>query len=190
MTRRQLVGFAVVLGLIAAGLIVRSTGGSKEDARLPGLRRTAALAPCPAGLGRELPDVTLACLGGGRKVSLRGGTPGRPTLVNIWGSWCGPCTAEIPDLVAFSARAGDKVGIVGVDTEDEPVLALTFAAQTRMRWPSVVDDDKVVLRAFGSGPPVTLFLDASGHVAFTKQGQFHSVAEIEQLVAQHLGVRL
>jgi cytochrome c biogenesis protein CcmG/thiol:disulfide interchange protein DsbE len=189
MTRRQVIGFVVVFALIAAGLVARQLG-SKEPSRLPELRRAAALQPCPAGLGPDLPQVTLPCLGGGAPVALRSAGVGRPTLVNIWGSWCGPCVAEVPDLVRFTEKAGSRVAVVGIDTEDDPVSALTFAAKHGMRYPSLVDDDKHVLRAFGSGPPVTLFVDASGRVAYTHQGQFHSLAEIEALVAQHLGVRL
>jgi thiol-disulfide isomerase/thioredoxin len=190
MTRRQVIGFAVVLGLIAAALVVRSLGRASSDPRLPGLREAAALEPCPPGLGREIPAVTLPCLGGGAKVPLRGKAPGRPTLVNIWGSWCPPCTAEVPYLVAFATRSGGKVGLVGVDTEDDPDQALTFAAQVGMHWPSVVDDNKDVLRYYGPGPPVTLFLDATGHITYTQVGQFHSLTQIEQLVSTHLGVQL
>jgi len=190
MSRRQLIGFLVVFAMVGAGLLVRASGGQTADPKLMALRRAASLAPCPSGLGPELPALTLPCLGGGRPVALRSAGPGRPMLVNIWGSWCKPCTDEVPDLVAFTAKAGDRVGLVGVDTEDDPVNALTFAAQFRMRWPSVVDDNKAVLRRFGSGPPVTLFLDASGHITYIQRGRFHSVAEIDQLVAQHLGVEL
>jgi thiol-disulfide isomerase/thioredoxin len=190
-TRRQVVGFVVVLSLIAVGLVLKLRGGSEPDALDLGPLRTAAnLAPCPAGLGPEVPDVTLPCLGGGKDVALRGAAPGVPTLVNVWGSWCRPCVAEVPELVAFTAKAGGRVAVVGVDTEDDPRDALTFAAQHGMHYPSVVDDDKHVLRTVASGPPVTLFMDAAGHITYRKRGQFHSLAEIEQLVATHLGVTL
>jgi len=180
----------VVLALIAAGLLLRGRGGSSSDSQLPGLRRTAALQPCPAGLGPKLPDLTLSCLGGGADVALRSAAPSRPTLVNVWATWCGPCVREVPALVSFAGKAGSRVGVVGVDTEDEPDKALTFAAQFAMHYPSVLDPDGKVLRAFGSGPPITLFLDAGGVVRFRHQGEFHSAAEIEQLVAQHLRVTL
>ncbi len=190
MTRKQVIGFVVVLALIGAGLLLRSRGGSADDSRLADLRRAAALQACPAGLGPELPDIALPCLGGGAPVRLRGAPPGRPMLVNIWGSWCGPCTAEVPDLVGFAAKAAGRVGVVGIDTEDDPVSALTFAAEFGMRYPSLVDDDKQVLRTLAPGPPVTLLLDAAGHITYRQRGRFHSQAEIEQLVAKHLGVRV
>ena len=191
MTRRQVVGFVVVLSLIAVGLFVKSQREDPADAAdLAGLRRAAQLEPCPAGLGPKLPDLTLPCLGGGKAVALRGAAPGVPTLVNVWATWCGPCVREVPTLVAFSRKAAGKVAVVGVDTEDESDKALTFAAQYGMHYPSVVDIDGRVLRAYGSGPPVTLFVDAEGRVAHTEQGELHSVDEIEDLVAKHLGVTL
>jgi thiol-disulfide isomerase/thioredoxin len=102
-TRRQVIGFVVVLALIAVGLLVKSRTTDRPSAvDLGPLRKAAKLAPCPPGLGPELPDVTLPCLGGGKDVVLRGAAPGVPTLVNVWGSWCGPCVAEVPELVAFS----------------------------------------------------------------------------------------
>jgi thiol-disulfide isomerase/thioredoxin len=102
-TRRQVVGFVVVLSLIAVGLFVKSRQADPANpADLAQLRSAAQLEPCPAGLGPEVPDVSLPCLGGGKAVALRGAAPGVPTLVNVWGSWCGPCVAEVPELVAFS----------------------------------------------------------------------------------------
>jgi len=53
-----------------------------------------------------------------------------------------------------------------------------------------VDDDGAVLRAFPPGPPVTLFLDAQGRVVATKSGAFGDFAELEALMARHLGVTL
>jgi cytochrome c biogenesis protein CcmG/thiol:disulfide interchange protein DsbE len=189
MTRRQVIGFVVVLALIGAGLLLRSRDSSGPDP-LPGLRRAAALQPCPAGLGPELPDLTLACLGGGSDVRLRSAAPGRPTLVNIWATWCGPCVREVPALVTFARRAGDRVAVVGVDTTDEDDKALTFARQYGMHYPSVVDPDGRVLRAFGGGPPITLLLDAEGTVRFRHRGELTSPDEIAALVRQHLGVTL
>jgi thiol-disulfide isomerase/thioredoxin len=183
------IGFVTVLALIGAGLLVRGLR-SNSDPQLSALRKAAALQPCPQSLGPKLPDVALPCLGGGHRVALRGGAPGRPMLVNVWGSWCRPCVEEVPALVSFATRAAGRVDVVGIDTEDDQKDALRFAAQYGMHYPSVVDDDKVVLRTVAAGPPVTLLLDAAGHVAYTQHGQFHSLAEIEQLVESKLGVRL
>jgi thiol-disulfide isomerase/thioredoxin len=186
-SRRQLIGFVVVFALIGAGLAYRSHT-SKSGPDLAGLRAAAALQPCPPGLGRDLPALRLPCLGGGNRVDLRHAGPGRPVLVSVWASWCGPCVREVPALVSFAKLVQGRVDVVGVTTEDPQDKSLRFAADYGMHYPSLVDDDGLVLRAFRPGPPVTLFLDASGHVTFKHSGELHSIAEIEQLVATHLGV--
>lgn len=75
-------------------------------------------------------------------------------------------------------------------TQDPERNGLVFARQFRMRWPSVVDEQGEVFRAFRPGPPVTLFRDAQGRVVHKRSGKFTDVAEIEALVGEHLGVRL
>lgn len=56
--------------------------------------------------------------------------------------------------------------------------------------PSVVDEEGDVLRAFGSGPPITVLLDAAGEVKHVKRGEFDDVGQIAALVEQSLGIRL
>lgn len=193
MRRSQWLALAGVVVLLVAALgvrVARDSAPDPADARLAALRGSVDLAPCPEGLGPELPDLVLPCLGGGPDVDLTSAPPGRPTLVNVWATWCPPCVEEVPDLADFAERAGDRVGLVGVLTQDPAVNGLEFARQFDMGWPSVVDDDGQVLRAFRPGPPVTLFLDAQGRVVHRKSGKFADVAELEALVAEHLGVRL
>jgi cytochrome c biogenesis protein CcmG/thiol:disulfide interchange protein DsbE len=190
-SRTRLAWLVLLIGSFGGALTYAVTGQDEPPAAtvdLQPFRAAAALDPCPAGLSLDLPDVTLPCLGGGPDVPLRGVPRGRPSLVNVYGSWCGPCQEEMPLLVDFSKRAGDKVALVGVDTVDEPRSALQFAKDFGQHWPAVVDDDKVVLRNYASGPPVTLFVDASGRVRFVKTGPFRSAAELDALVRQHLGV--
>ena len=192
MTRTQWAALAGVVLLLTGAFVLRGTRGPEraEGSDLPGLREQARLADCPAGLGPELPDLVLPCLGGGPDVDLRSAAPGRPTLVNVWATWCPPCVEEVPDLVAFADAADGRVGLVGVLTQDPERNGLEFARQFGMRYPSVVDDQGEVFRAFRPGPPVTLFLDAQGRVVHKRCGKFDDQAEIRALVAEHLGVRL
>ena len=178
--------------LLAAAVLLREEPAPAAPPRpdVSALRAAAALEPCPAGLGPQLPDVVLPCLGGGPDVELRAQAPGRPTIVNVWASWCAPCAEEAPDLVAFHRRAAGRVGVVGVLNVDVVSRGLAFSRDFGMRYPSLVDDDGEVLRAFPPGPPVTLFLDAEGRVVHTRSGAFRDLAELEALVAEHLGVRV
>lgn len=193
-----LLGVVVLLGLaLVAGLRAGDDAGQgaapshgPDAAELAALRAAAALEPCPVGLGPALPDLVLPCLSGGPEVALRSAPPGRPTLVNVWASWCGPCVREVPLLAAVAARAGERVDLVGVLTQDSLASSLAFAEATGMTWPSVVDDDGTVMRAFSPGPPVTLFLTADGTLTHVERGEFDSEAELVGLIAEHLGVVL
>ena len=192
LSRSQWLALLGIGVLLAAAVLLREEppSAARAEPDLTALRTAASLEPCPAGLGPQMPDVVLPCLGGGPDVELRAQPPGRPTLVNVWASWCAPCAEEAPELVAFAERAGDRVGLVGVLTQDVRSRGLAFSRDFGMRYPSVVDDDGDVLRAFSPGPPVTVFLDAEGRVVHRRSGAFRDLAELEALVAEHLGVRL
>jgi thiol-disulfide isomerase/thioredoxin len=156
----------------------------------------ARLEPCPASsagsVSGGLPDVTLPCLGIGPAVRMSA-LRGTPTLLNLWGSWCGPCQKETPYLAQAHARLGASVRFLGVDTEDQADSALDFAAHVRppMRYPSVLDDNKAVLLAVHgpSAVPMTIYVDASGHIVHMSIESYDSVAAILSDVRRYLGVR-
>lgn len=189
--RRGRPGTARAALVLAALLLAAGCGedAPAADAGLERLRSEVALQPCPTSVG-DLPDLTFPCLGGGPDVPLKGPGTGTPTLVNVYGSWCAPCQEEMPVLVAFSEKAGGKVDLLGVDTQDEPRLGLLFARDFGQRWPAVVDADGVLFRRYAPGPPVTLFVAGSGEVRFVHRGPFRSLADLEQAVETHLGVTL
>ena len=157
---------------------------------------TARLEPCPASPGGSvsggLPDITLPCLGNGPAVHMSA-LRGTPTLVNLWGSWCGPCQEETPYLQQAHARLGTSVRFLGVDTEDSADSALDFAAHVRppMRYPSVLDDNKAVLLSVHgpSAVPMTLFVDPNGRIVHLSIESYRSVEAILADVAKYLKVR-
>lgn len=189
MTRLRVLALLSLLAVAAAALFLgtRDEDEPAQDALAP-LRARAALSPCPTGISPELPKLTLPCLGGGPAVALQGKPSGVPTLVNIYASWCAPCLKEMPLLSAFAAAGAGKVALLGVDTADEQRLALLFAKDVGQTWNAVVDDDKVVLRRYASGPPVTLFVDPAGKITYVKVGGFADLAELRTLAARYLEV--
>jgi thiol-disulfide isomerase/thioredoxin len=97
---------------------------------------------------------------------------GKVVVVNVWGSWCGPCVEEAPALAsAHGELAPQGVRFVGVDTRDPSASAARqFVANHQQTWPSLTDDDGTLLLAFRgkvnpSAIPATLVLDRSGRVA-------------------------
>lgn len=182
------VPLALVAVLVGAAVVLSQRSGQAPPDELARLRAAAALAPCPDGLGHGFPASRVGCLAGGPVVDL-GRTPtGVPQLVNIWATWCPPCVAEVPELVAFQARAGAAVRVVGVLTTDAPQDALRFAAQYGVHYANLDDQDGLVKRRFVSALPGTLFLDRTGRVVYIQRGPFTSVAQIAALTARYLGV--
>jgi cytochrome c biogenesis protein CcmG, thiol:disulfide interchange protein DsbE len=182
--------------LIAAALVLAGCGSS---ARKPAsdatakLARQAALAPCPAngkpaGSGKQLPDLTLSCLGGSGSVQLRKLT-GTPTVLNFWATWCTDCRAEMGALQKFAKAAGGKVRVLGVNTEDLSRKApLEFLTDAKVHFASVYDKQGDAVHALGlPGMPTTVLVRSDGTIAAIHP-QPVNFAQLQGLVRQQLHV--
>lgn len=115
--------------------------------------------------GERLADLSLPCLTGGPAVNLSQ-LAGRPVLVNLWATWCGPCREEMPILEDAYKQYAGEVSFVGVDTQDNPEAAAAFLREVGVTYPQLVDKDGQLLDHLGiPGLPVTVVLDDRGRVA-------------------------
>jgi thiol-disulfide isomerase/thioredoxin len=187
-----------LLGLVLATGLLSACAAEEGEATPPASSVAdvdTVLQPCPDQAGNEargeqtLPPLEFDCLGGG-SLDL-GLAPGTPTLVNLWGSWCGPCREELPLLQEFADAAGDRVRVVGVISKDGVPQADSFAADAGVTFPSAFDGDGELMGELGlNALPYTYFLDAAGALAHTEIGPVESVDELRALVTEHLGVSL
>lgn len=202
MIGRVLLGTVVVAALLAAvGYRLTTTPGNDPGrSTLQPLVAAAALDPCFGPLVRTtdggslpditLPDTTLPCLDGSGRHALVGAPAAVPTLLNVYASWCQPCAAEMPLLRQFYDQARGRVRMIGVDTADDPQQALLFARDLNQRWPSLRDDDGLVNRVLGGGPPKTVLISADGRVVHVQRGAYSSLDALLADVRTYLGLTL
>lgn len=93
-------------------------------------------------------------------------------VVNVWASWCSPCRAEAPALVAVSEKYSD-VAFVGILTRDNLVNAEAFVRTKNITYPTLIDD-ALLIGFKGSLPanaiPSTIVIDKKGFVAARVSG--------------------
>lgn len=139
-----------------------------------------------------LPDVTLPCLGPGGDVALAESS-GRPSVINIWAQWCGPCREESPHFQTLYEHADGQLTVMGIDYDDpQPARALAFVDQLGLRYPQAADPGKRLRAPFGlvAGLPATVFVDADGRIVHVAHRAYDSAAALARDVRTHLGVEL
>jgi len=93
------------------------------------------------------------------------GARGRPVVVNIWASWCGPCRTEAPLLERAHARYGDDVAFLGVNSQDSGDAARAFLRRYGITYPNVDDADGGVGELLSMrGLPTTYVFDRRGQI--------------------------
>ena len=97
---------------------------------------------------------------------------GKITLVNFWATWCGPCRAEIPDLIELQKRYPDQVQIIGVSLDESgPETVRAFADKFAMNYPVVMTTPEITKRFPGVfALPTTFILDTEGRVSQSHVG--------------------
>jgi thiol-disulfide isomerase/thioredoxin len=158
-SRLVVVVVAVVVGM---GAIVWGFVGREAPAQVGG--PVAMSTPLPSIVGTTLDGTTLD------SATFRG----RPTVINAWATWCGPCQQEQPALVRLAKRYGSRVRFVGIDFNDDQAAAKRWVGpQYHVPYPSYFDPSgrTAHLLKYPLGLPDTYVVDANGVIRWAIYGR-------------------
>lgn len=191
--RRLLVGLTL-LALLAGCATAGSDAVSKDDNGeftfvSPGGQTRLFYTPDKRGRVSSLTGENL--LQPGKQLSLSDFT-GQVVVLNLWGSWCGPCRAEAPALQDVQNKtAANGVTVLGVDERDSRQAAADFHQDRGLTFPSIYDPSGRTLLALQNYPrstvPSTIVLDRQHRVAaiyLTEVVESELLPEVQQVLAE------
>ena len=147
---------------------------------------TFAGTPGEVPVGGVLRDATLQGFGGDvlRLSDLRG----KPLIINVWASWCGPCRAEMGSLDRLSKRYGGKqFNLIGISTDDDTNAAFYFLMRLGVTFDNYADKKLMMENMLGANTiPLTLLIDANGKVLKKVRGfkEWDSPETVKMIAAQ------
>jgi thiol-disulfide isomerase/thioredoxin len=189
--RRALLLVLVIGGVLATWAATRYA--REVEQREPVAQASAAADPGAAGEKvtlrffrdpRPAPAFTLRALDG-REVS-PASLRGKVVIVNFWATWCGPCRAEIPDLVALQDKYKDTLQVIGISEDEAPVdVVKRFAEDHKVNYPVAMMTPEIEKLFPGiSALPTSYILDRESRIVQKHVGML--TARTTENEARHL----
>lgn len=182
----KIVAVAVAAGALGllAGQLISGSGwvGRTELGQRVLQERMARQAPKPPAdlaviqRGGPMPTLRLPDLAG-NTVELPKAYAGRPILINVWASWCGPCIKEMPELNRYAkAQGANGTQVVGIALDNAEDVA-AFLKRVPVGYPIVLDrpgprDSGVQLGNPKGVLPYTVLIGADGKLLKQRIGPF------------------
>ena len=93
-------------------------------------------------------------------------THGHVVVLDFWGSWCGPCNAEQPELNTLAAQWAPKgVTFLGIDESESSANGGAYERSYKVPYPSVNDSSQLVASEYNVlDPPTVIVIDAKGNM--------------------------
>ena len=124
----------------------------------------AAGTPGEVAVQQELRDALMQGLNG--KPRRLSEYRGRPLIINVWASWCGPCRAEMASLERLAwTDSASRFTIIGISTDDYPQAAQAWLKASNATLSHFIDRQLELENMLGANQiPLTVLVDAQGRV--------------------------
>ncbi|HEX4801845.1 MAG: TlpA family protein disulfide reductase [Myxococcales bacterium] len=118
-----------------------------------------------------------------------GNFTGKPTLVNLWATWCAPCVKELPTLDRLAAAHNGDLNVVAVSQDDGPHASVVAFLQANKITNLDPFQDPTMALSGALGPdtvlPTTILYDANGKEVWRYVGDLDwTSAEASKLLAE------
>jgi thiol-disulfide isomerase/thioredoxin len=184
---------ALISLLIVAGLFT-SLNGRPLTKRAQKAKTSPAKAPANKNAAQAEPKI--GTLKPADFAKFKDSAKGQVLVLNFWATWCGPCVAEFPELVAIDAKYRDKgvkfVGITSDDPEDVQPKVIPFIKKHQVKFDIVqqnLEDSEEMMnqitKDWNGVIPVTVVYDKQGNLAYSRFGIIDRdllIAEIEKVL--------
>ena len=163
MVRRLPVTFTFLL--LLSVFISCSSDSKRADVSTPGSNTSSAQSNTGAGNQQGAGVIQFEALDvSGKRHRSDKWIGKQPVVLNFWGTWCGPCRVEIPELVRlYKEYAPQGIEMIGLAVNDTPDRVKMFSQQYGMRWVMLMaDKDLLIKYRVVTGIPQTIFLDKNG----------------------------
>ena len=136
------------------------------------------------------PDFSLTGLDG--KAITLASSKGKVILLNFWATWCGPCRAEIPELIELQNKYKDRLQVLGLVVDDDDRDAIKeFAEKFGINYPVAIATNEIRMQYGGiAALPTSFLLDAEGRIVQKHEGLRDPVlyeTEIRSLLGLPIG---
>ncbi len=129
--------------------------------------------PVAAGVttAKAFPDMRVAMLEGKGEWTASKSLPGNVTLINFYASWCTPCAAEMPELIALKKQF-PKLKFVGIAWNDTPETLNKWLKKNGNPFDVLLLDGegKATIDLGIKGLPETLIVAADGTIRYRHAG--------------------
>jgi thiol-disulfide isomerase/thioredoxin len=154
------------------------------------LQPAFAKTPGEVEVGATLRDAQMQGLfGPSRKLS---DYRGKPLVINVWASWCGPCRQEMRSLERLSlGDGGEHFNVIGISTDDYVDKAKAFLQQANITFSNFIDSKLLLENMLGADRlPLTLLVDAQGKVLSKTYGSKEwDGREAKAMIAKAFNIR-
>ena len=169
-----------LLGAFAVTTLVVDAANDNDAVDLQEALNGQAVAPLvsdstqQAEIGSPAPNVRLEFLGGGRAQLAEIAGTGTPVVLNFWSSTCAPCVNEMPAIETVSQQVGDRMTIIGIDSQDTVESGEKMVEQTGVTYRNARDPQAQISTVFGALVlPRTVLIDGDGTVVAMHSGELN-----------------